>query len=257
MSSIPDSRNRHTWRVAMSAASGLLLIVVCIGLVGWFAGAAGEGRARPDSAGVYTDRTLQQEDAEVYLPSLDGYPPPEATYLPSPSPVPPGAYYPIPDGIQHQVVTLQSAPDSDLLAVLQAELDAEQADALADRASEPFTLGLGEPCANAVWRDQLADVLDGLFAAGSQPMIQGYFRTEDGVGQRILSIVVAPWQGDVDIPTPVPAPWCDKWPIEPSVWVLEEHYDTGTWAWSSWWPGTYDTIVRRRAAYSTYYVVRP
>lgn len=193
----------------------------------------------------------------------DSYPGPP--FPPTSTPVPPGVWYPIPPGIPYEVVTLTSAPDADILTVLQGELDSHNVAALAVRAVDmvPFIVYQEERCRDAVYSYlDLQNALAGLFAAGSIAKIQGYFRQADTAGNRDLAIIVSGWQGTVPFPnhTPDPnLPWCDHWPTSPSLWSMMKIGNDPAWRWEDWWPGEYDSLVRYYADLleSTYYVIRP
>ncbi len=207
--------------------------------------------SRPAEAGLL---------ARSFMPVAGPYPGP--TYAPTRTPVPAGQYYPIPDGLQYTIVSLDTSLDADVLVGLQGELSGGDAVSLSGRTANPLKIAIGgEECKNGVSPAELEAVLTGLFGAGSIPLIQGYYRQElYGGSTRILSIVIAGWQGSIPVPsyTPTPmTPWCDLWPTRPSVWTASVSDDETDWHWSEWESGPYEAIVQRYSGSGIYYVIRP
>lgn len=207
------------------------------------------------------ESAVDQQLMPAFLPAIQGYPGP--TILPPPTEVPPGDEYPIPSGITHEVVTIGTAPDSDLLSQLKDELDTDNASHLAARLVDPFHLQIAEGCANGgLSQAKLESGLSSLFSGGSVPTIQGYFRQSDALGRKSVRVYVTGWQGTVPIPgfTPEPepaSPLCNNWPIAPAEWGLYYTPDSSTWWWEDWRSGRYESLVRSRAGMGTYFVIRP
>lgn len=209
----------------------------------------------------HDDSSMDQQLMPAFLPAIQGYPGP--TILPPPTQVAPGDEYPIPSGISYEVVTIGTAPDSDLLSQLKDELDNQNASHLAGRLVDPFHLMVSEGCDNGgLSQAKLESGLSSLFSGGSIPIIQGYYRTSDALGRKSVRIYVTGWQGTVPIPgfTPQPepaSPLCNNWPIAPAEWGLYYTPNSSTWWWEDWRWGSYESLLRFRAGMGTYYVIRP
>jgi hypothetical protein len=120
--------------------------------------------------------------------------------------------------------------------MLQAELDAKDASALAARGPHGIGYGL-DICSRDVTHAQLQATLQGLFDAGSQPLIQGYFRRYDtSTGVHYIRVVITGWTGAVPQPTPDPDWNCINWSTKPAAWLMLKHPsepDTA-WRWGDW-----------------------
>ena len=93
--------------------TGVLVAMVVVVLLWLVVGAEGKRTAK---SAVVQRGVAQSAVSLSYLPLLEPYPPPEPTFMPTATAVPLGQYYPIPAGVQHEVVSLQTAPDSYLLS---------------------------------------------------------------------------------------------------------------------------------------------
>jgi hypothetical protein len=115
--------------------------------------------------------------------------------------------------------------------------------------------------------DATGRLLDSLFAAGSAPVVQGYFETPGcraGPPGRPCwpTIVTTGWEGPVAMPTKHPAeslgpPTPDDLPLGAAAWEIVA--EPGGMYGVAWWlgDGYYELLDRFVAeGYSTYFVIR-
>lgn len=186
------------------------------------------------------------------------YPGPSRTPRPTPTATPePDAsgYFPAPSnsgrgGVEYpfanDYAVLEEGPVGPLLAEIQSNLHARDAEALAALVDEDEVEGgvmvgaEGSHGAGTVPQREMAAVLQRLFDAGSIPVIQGYFlqhpnsRTDQPPYQ--IFLVTTGWRGNYEYPAslyPDVGPY-SAFPDEatsPAVWEL---WHDGGWNWTRW-----------------------
>jgi hypothetical protein len=222
--------------------------------------------SRPENAVVGQEHAVSAADSSL----LRGYPPPATpTVTPEPDH---GGVFP-PPLISHQVVLRRASPYADRINNLEA--------ALAGKAGTAFQgwidgAGAGLPLEYAGATEGFGarlsplatgSMLEALFAAGSQPVVQGYFETpgcRGGQGDRMCwpTFVTTGWQGPVPMPTKHPAeslgpPTPADVPIGAAAWEITSEA-TGPY-WMAWWLGDgYHDLLGRLIAegHTTYFVLR-
>jgi hypothetical protein len=201
---------------------------------------------------------------------LGGYPPP-ATPTVTPEPGPEGVFPP--PNLTYRMVQRGGSPYAALIAALET--------AFAGRAGASFGpwvdgagagLAMEYPGATEGFGIHLtpfsaANLLDGLFAAGSDPVVQGYFEQPgcDGLGSGSPcwpTFVTTGWQGPVPMPTKHPSetlgpPTPPNVPVGAAAWEMVP--EAGGPYWVGWWLGDgYHSLLERLVTegHGPYFVLR-
>jgi hypothetical protein len=245
-----ESKHRH-----FSLPDILVVALVAMGLLAIVRGSLGVDRNAGREASA-------DSGSRLAMPLVQPYPPP---ITPSPTAVPVGGHYPIPQGVPTEVVSLATAPESVLLTSIQNELNLHDATALAARAAPVEESYCYEgACAECFHGSLIAGALSAFFSNGSQPLIEGYFRKYDpAMGDHAAFVFISGWVGQAPLPTQVPGSACMYLSTAPAIWRLSKvptQPDT-EWHWTSWEPRwRYEEAVRKYSisyGLGTYYVIRP
>lgn len=203
-----------------------------------------------------------------------GYPPPEGTQPPpAPSATPSvdaDGYYPPPVGHTERIETIVESPYTEILMQLHAVFESGDPSFLVERVTERFGVTLYDATLLNTEGGTVLDATDantalgGFFAAGSRPVIQGYFESGE-TGPSCLVVVASPFIGSVEHPGAAdPDPYG---PQAPSHIPAESAgfgvcQDGDDWLWNEWAYGDYHEIVEqlddaRGLSGWRYVVIRP
>ncbi len=258
------------------AAAALALVVTTALAMGWASGRrAGAPEAQRFASASSPQVTAAGDGAPA--PQADsperlqgGYPPPAP---PTATPLPDGAGLFPPPRINFAIVNRASSPYRQLISTLETALAGRSGGAFSPwvdntraglvleypGATEGFGVHL-DPTAAGV-------IVDGLFATGSEPLVQGYFERPGCSGTAPSGpcwpiFVTTGWRGPVAMPTkdaaetigpPTPA----DLPVGAAAWEIFAD-PTGPY-WIAWWLGDgYHSLVERLVVegHATYFVLR-
>jgi hypothetical protein len=179
----------------------------------------------------------------------------------------------MPQELNSRVVSLDAAPQADVVRQFQALLDAGDAAALADWiADNRYRLKMGPigeymQAGHNTDSTEAAMILQRLFEAGSRPRVEGFTVIGDATSP-CLSIVTSGWRGEVTIAVPTADGEMGPGPSEIKIPGGEQRWDlcvnqAGERIWKTWrWGGYGDLVSDMAVTFGNteerpYLVVRP